>query len=479
MKNLPLNGSIPYITAVILFIVISLAYMAPLLEGLKLKQDDILRHKAMSKEISDFREKTGEEALWTNSMFGGMPAYQISVIYKGNLLRLIDKIFLLGLPQPAGYVFLYMLGFFILLIVLKVDPLLSIAGAIAFGFSSYFFIILEAGHNSKAHAIGYMAPVIAGIILTYRGKYLLGGILSLLFLGLEINAGHPQITYYLFMVILIFGIAELISAIQEKKLKSFLKSTAFVVVAVFIAVLTHITNLWATWEYGKETIRGKTELTTDQSNRTSGLDKDYAVQWSYGIAESLSLLIPDITGGATGIIGDKEYYLKNVDPQYKETVAGNANHYWGNQPFTSGPVYAGAIVVLLFVYGLFIVKGRMKWWLLAGTLLSIMLAWGKNFMGLSGLFLDYFPGYNKFRAVSMTLVIAEFTIPLLAFLAIDKAISEPGILRQKIKIFQYRVNPFYLSVAIVGLITLIIALIPTAFFNFLSDTEVQNIAQQK
>jgi len=479
MKNLSLKRSVPYVVAIILFIVISLAYMSPLLEGLRLKQDDILRHKAMSKEISDFREKTGEEPLWTNSMFGGMPAYQISVIYKGNLLRFVDKIFLLGLPQPAGYIFLYMLGFFILLLVLKVDPWLSIVGAIAYGFSSYFFIILEAGHNSKAHAIGYMAPVIAGIILTYRGKLVTGGILTLLFLGLEINAGHPQITYYLFMLILLLGISELVSAFRDETLKLFFKSTVVICLAGLIAVLTHITNLWATWEYGKETIRGKTELTTDQANRTSGLDKDYAVQWSYGKPETFSLLIPDVVGGATGLIGDGEYILRNVDPQYRETVAGNANHYWGDQPFTSGPVYAGSIVILLFIYGLFIIKGRMKWWLLAGTILSIMLSWGKNFMFLSDLFLDYFPGYNKFRAVSMILVIAELTIPLLALLAIDYAVKEPGVLKQKVKIFQYKLNPFILSAMLVGLITLLFALLPTAFFNFLSEAEIQSIAQQK
>jgi len=235
-----------------------------------------------------------------------------------------------------------MIGFFILLIVLKVDPWLSIAGAIAFGFSSYFFIILEAGHNSKAHAIGYMAHFIAGIILTYRGKYIIGGLLTLLFLSLEIQAGHPQISYYLFLLLLVLGITELTGAIQSKKYLPFVKSTSIILIAGVIAVLTHITSLWATYEYGKYTIRGKTELTTEKSNRTSGLDKDYATQWSYGISESLSLFIPNIKGGATGLIGNNEYALKNVDAQYKETVANNANQYWGDQPFTSGPVYAGA-----------------------------------------------------------------------------------------------------------------------------------------
>ncbi len=479
MMNLNIKKIVPYIAAIVIFVVVTMVYLSPLLEGQRLKQDDITRHKGMSKEIVDYRDKTGIDPLWTNSMFGGMPAYQISVEYKGNLVRFIDDIMRLGLPHPAGLVFLYMLGFFILLIVLKIDPWLSIGGAIAFGFSSYFFIILEAGHNSKAHAIGYMAPVLAGIILTYRGKYIIGGILTLLFLALEINAGHPQITYYLFLLLLIFAIAEFAEAVKSKTLPSFIRASVIVLIAGTLGVLTHITSLWATWEYGKETIRGKTELTTNQENRTSGLDKDYATQWSYGIAESFSLLVPNIKGGATGLIGDNEYALKNVDPELKETVANNANQYWGDQPFTSGPVYAGAIIVLLFIYGLFIIKGRMKWWLLAGTLLSIMLAWGKNFMPLTSFFLDYFPGYNKFRAVSMTMVIAELTLPILALLALSMVLSDPSAFKKKIRILQFQVNPFYLSIGITSVILLLFALIPTAFFNFLSTQEISMIAQQK
>ena len=347
------------------------------------------------------------------------------------------------------------------------------------GFSSYFFIILEAGHNSKAHAIGYMAPVLAGIILTYRGKYITGGILTLLFLALEINAGHPQITYYLFLLLLIFGIAEFSGSVKSKSLPSFIKASVIVLVAGLIGVLTHITNLWATYEYGKETIRGKSELTTNQENRTSGLDKDYATQWSYGVVESFSLLVPNIKGGATGLIGNNESALSNVDPQLKETVANNANHYWGDQPFTSGPVYAGAIIVFLFIYGLFIIKGTMKWWLLVGTILSIMLAWGKNFMPLTNFFMDYFPGYNKFRAVSMTLVIAELTLPILALLALNTILSETSVFKKKIKVFQFQVNPFYLSFGITAGIVLLFAVLPNVFFNFLSDQEISGIAQQK
>ncbi len=478
MKNLSLKKIIPYVLAVIIFIIISLAFLSPLLEGKKLKQDDITRHKGMSKEVVDFREQIGEEALWTNSMFGGMPAYQISVKYKGNLVQYIDQLFKLGLPHPASLVFLYMLGFFILLIVLKVDPWLSIVGAIAFGFSSYFFIILEAGHNSKAHAIGYMAPVLAGVILTYRGKYLLGGILTMLFLALEIKAGHPQISYYLFLLLLVFGIVEFIDTIKTKKYMPFVKSTAIVIVAGLIAVLTSITSLWATYEYGKYTIRGKSELTSNLENKTSGLDKDYATQWSYGVGETWSLLIPNVNGGSSRPIGLNESVLDKVDPRYKEYVA-NASQYFGNQPFTSGPVYAGAFMIFLFIYGLFIVRGPIKWWLLVGTILSILLAWGKNFMPLTDFFLEYFPGYNKFRAVSMTLVIAELTIPLLGILALNKVLTEPSFFNKKIELFKYKVNPLYLSVILTAGISLLFALIPDVFVNFLSDQEVASIAQQK
>ena len=478
MKNLPIKTIIPYLAAIVLFIIISLAYLNPLLEGKKLRQDDITRYKGMSKEITDYREKTGEEALWTNSMFGGMPAYNISVRYKANLVKHIDKIFQFGLPRPADFVFLYMIGFYILLLVMGVNPWLSIAGAIAYGFSSYFFIILGAGHNTKAHAIGFVAPVIAGVVLAYRGKYLLGGILTMLFLALEISANHPQISYYLLLTLLILGMAELANAIKTRNYLPFLKSTLIVLVAGMLAVMTNISSIWATYEYGKYTIRGKTELTTEKENRTSGLDKDYATQWSYGKVETFSLMIPNIKGGATGAIGDNEFAMKNVDDQYKQHVAGS-NQYWGDQPFTSGPVYAGSLIIFLFIYGLFTIKGKIKWWLLAATVLSIMLAWGKNFMPLTNFFLDYFPMYNKFRAVSMTLVIAELTIPLLAIIALNKIIEYPANFKRKINIFNFKVNPLYISFALTAGISLLFALLPNTFFSFLSDQEVQSIAQQK
>ncbi len=471
MKELRLKKYLPHLTAVLIFLVLTMGYFSPLLEGKKLKQPDISNWKGMSKEIVDYREKTGEEPLWTNSMFGGMPAYQISVEYKANLIRHVDNIFKLGLPHPANLVIIYFLGFFILLMVLRVNPWLAFAGSAAFAFSSYFFIILEAGHNSKAHAIGYMAPVLAGIILSYRGKRLAGALLTALFLALEIRANHLQITYYLMLIVIIIGITELISAFREKRLPDFLKTTGLLFIAALLAVSTNITSLWATWEYGKETIRGRSELSSNPENRTSGLDKDYATSWSYGRAETFSLLIPNVKGGATGSLGENEKAMDKVDRDWAQTIAGQ-NHYWGDQPFTSGPVYAGAIMVFLFVLGLFILKGNMRWWLLAATVLSILLSWGKNFMPLTDFFLHYIPGYNKFRAVSMILVIADLTIPLLGILALKEIIEKPEILKQKRR-------GFYIALGLTAGLALLFFILPQTFFSFLSGMEKSFIAEQR
>ncbi len=431
MKKINFKKLFPYLAAIAIFLIVTMVYFSPLLEGKKIMQSDIVNFKGVSKEIIDFRAKTGQEPLWTNSMFGGMPAYQISAKYASNLIGHLDTVLTLGLPHPASLVFLYFLGFFILLLVMGVDPWLSIAGATAFAFSSYFFIIIDAGHNSKAHAIAYMAPVMAGIILTMNRKYLWGCLMTAVFLSLEVKANHPQITYYLAMIAVLYGLAKLIDAIRVKELTPFLKGVGILLIALVFAVLTNITSLWATWEYGKYTIRGKSELSSEKANRTSGLDKDYATQWSYGVGETMTLLIPDFYGGSSSA---------KVSSNSKIAEAMKANNipdesisqfisqplpflYWGAQPFTSGPVYVGAIVMFLFLLGLFIVKGPVKWWLLAATILSILLSWGHNLMPLTDFFLNYLPGYNKFRAVSMILVIAEFTIPLLGILAL-KEISD-------------------------------------------------------
>ena len=436
-KKKILSALAPYLVAIFVFIGITLVYFSPLLEGKKLKQHDIAMFKGMSKEIVDFRESTGQEALWTNSMFGGMPAWQISVKYTGNLMRYVDRMITLGLPYPANFVFLYFLGFFILLLVLRVDPWLSIAGAIAFALSSYFFIILGAGHTSKAHAIGYMAPVLAGIILTFRGKYRQGALLTAVALALEIKAGHLQITYYLLLMVLVYGFFKLIDAITQKTLPSFLKTTGILLIAALLAVLTHSTNLWATYQYGKDTMRGKPELTKEKAITSDGLDRDYITSWSYGKEETWSLLIPDAKGGASGMLGNVDA-IKKADPAYRSMISNQTNAYWGDQPGTSGPVYVGAIVIFLFILGMFIVRGRFKWALFSITVLSILLSWGHNMMWFTDFFIDYIPGYNKFRAVTMTLVMAELAMPLLAFLALNEVIKNPVLLKQKI-------NYFYIS----------------------------------
>ncbi|MCX6282037.1 MAG: YfhO family protein [Bacteroidetes bacterium] len=465
MKNLNFKSAWPYLVAVIIFLVITMSFLSPLIEGKQILQSDIMHWKGAAKEITDYRDRTGQEPLWTNSMFGGMPAYQISTRFSGNLLGIFDNILTLGLPHPANMVFLYFIGFFILLLVLGVNPWLSVAGSIAYAFSSYFFIIIEAGHNSQAHAIGYIAPVLAGMILTLRKKYLWGFILTAVFLSLEVKQNHLQITYYLALTAIIFGLVELVYAFRNKTIAAYAKSIGILFIALVFAVLTNLTLLWTTYEYGKVTIRGKSELSTQKANRTSGLDKDYATQWSYGVGETMTLLIPDFFGGSSnespGMNSNiaKALRTNNIpDENIRQFTAQAGLMYWGNQPWTS-PVYIGAIVIFLFFLGLIIVKGPLKWWLLAATILSIALSWGHNFMGLTDLFLNYFPGYNKFRAVTMILIIAEFTMPLLGFLAVKvifDQMSSTGKLNQAL----------YIAFGIAGGLALIFALVPDMFLSF-------------
>jgi hypothetical protein len=455
----------PHAIGIVAFIVITFIYLSPMLEGKRVKASDTIQFKGMSKEIVDYREKTGEEALWTNNMFGGMPAIQISVLFAKNLMRYVDKIFKLGFQTPAGQIFMYFVGFFILLLVLGVNPWLSITGAIAFAFSSYFFIILEAGHNSKAAAIGYMAPVMAGIILTYRGKYMAGGLLTVFFLALEILSGHPQITYYLMIMVLVYGIIELIGHYRSKQLPAFFKASAVLIFAAVMAVLTHAASLWGTYEYSKDTIRGKSELSNNKENRTGGLDKDYATSWSYGKAETLTLLIPSLYGGTShgALSKNSETYdvLKQNRIPNTDDIIKQMPLYWGPQPFTSGPVYVGAIVLFLFVLSLFIVKGPLKWWAISITILSVLLAWGKYFMPLTDFFLDYFPLYNKFRTVSMILVMAELTIPLMAFVGLQKILESEVDKKDILRYGKYTLIGF-------GALLLFILLFAGSLFSFSS-----------
>jgi len=423
---------LPHLIAVLLFTIVSFVYFYPVLEGKVLKANDSTVSKINSKEIQDFREKNGREPLWTNSIFSGMPAYLISTKYPGNLIKYADR-FLMMFKMPVSVLFLSMLGFYILLLIFGVDPWLAIAGAIAYSLSSFFFQILGAGHNTQAIALAYMAPVIGGIYYAYRHNALKGALLAAFFLTLEIQANHPQITYYAMICLLIFGIVEFVYSCKNKSVINFLKTSALLIIPFIIAIGINFASLYTTYEYGKYSIRGKSDLTIENKNSTSGLNKDYITTWSYGVDETFNLLIPNYKGGSTRPFERNSETFKALSKNNNQAAANQLQKYWGTQPGTDGPHYVGAIVLFLFVLGLILIKGPEKWWLLLATVLSIMLAWGKNFMPFTNLFIDYFPGYNKFRAVTMTLVIAEFCIPLLGFLALRDIFNGTTSIKETIR----------------------------------------------
>jgi hypothetical protein len=461
---------IPYIVAIIIFVIVTSFFFYPaVFEGKQINQGDITHYNGVSKEIVDYRAKNHAEPLWTNSLFGGMPAYQISVLYPSNAVQYIQQFFLKIFPTPVAMILLCMVGFYFLLTTLKVDPWLAIAGAIAYGLSSYFIIIIPAGHNTKGFAIGYMAPVLMGILITFRGRLFLGAAITALALALEIYSNHLQITYYLAIVVLFVGIGEGVRLFKEGKLDYFTKAVGLLVVATVLAIMPNYTNLALTNEYGKESTRGQSDITIDskEQKKTSGLPIEYATQWSYGVGETFTLLIPDFSGGASEPISsyDKSA-LDNVD-QYKEDI-GRQSAYFGDVSFTSGPVYIGAIICFLFVLGLFIVKDSIKWWLLGATVLAIMLAWGRHFMGFTEFFFNHIPGYNKFRAVSMILVIAELTMPILAMLALREIVKNPGEVKAQMK-------KFYAAFAITGGIALLVYIMPTTFVTTVSPEESKQI----
>jgi hypothetical protein len=398
------------------------------MEGKKINQHDIVQFKGMSKEIVDHRAKYGEEPLWTNSMFGGMPAYLISTIYKNNVLRQVHRYFTLVDFRPVSVIFLYLTGAYIALLLFGVGPWLSFVGALAYGFSSYFFQIIQAGHVSKVLALGYMPPIIAGVYAAFRGKAILGSLVTGLFLGLQILVNHLQITYYTMLIVFVLLLFEFIPAIKNKTLPKSIKPLPWLALFVLLAIGANFSSLWTTYEYGKYSIRGKSELSSNAENKTSGLDKDYATQYSYSVGETFNLLIPNFKGGSSaGALTEDSHTYKFIKGAYGTSVARdftkNAPLYWGEQIQTAGPVYIGAVVVFLFLLGLFVVKGPVKWWLALITLISILLAWGHNFAALTNVMLDYFPGYNKFRTVSMILIIAEFAMPFLAILALKEIIT--------------------------------------------------------
>lgn len=453
---------------IVFFIALAYAYLFPLLEGKELKMDDLDHHLGMSKELVDYRNETGEEAVWTNSMFGGMPGYMISVIYPNNIVD-----FFAGLPRLwfsiASFIFLYFVGFYVLLTSLKFNRWLSVTGAIAFGLSSFFIIIISAGHASQANAIAFLPVVIAGVLMVFNGKQIPGAILFTIGLSLELLAGHLQITYYGIILLGIYGIVKLIYAIKEKAIISFGKSVLYLLAGVVVAVGMNFSRLYTSWEYSKETIRGPSELTSNNENKTSGLDKDYVVQWSYGIGETMTLMIPNFKGGSTLTNpGENSESYKTMQQKGVQNVRQNIrgiSMYHGDQPFTAGPVYVGAIVIFLFVLGLFVVSGVYKWWLLTATVVSILLSWGGNFMSLTSFLLDYLPMYNKFRAPSMTLVIAQITMPLLGFIALNNILT--GKVEKKTWL-----NGLKWAAIITGGISLLFAILPgiAGDFSNASDT---------
>ncbi|MCX8080155.1 MAG: YfhO family protein [Bacteroidia bacterium] len=469
-----------------LFIGITLFMFRPLLDNKELYQGDVERHRGMSKEIMDFREKYGKEPLWTNAMFSGMPAYQISTIHKGNLLSWFDLyLFKAFLPHPSGYVFLYFLGFFILMLCLEISLPVALWASLAYGLGSYFIIIIEAGHNSKANALGYLPAMIGGFILLFRGKYVPGFVLFSFFTALELHANHVQITYYGYMILVTIGVFYLVQSIKEKKIKSFLIATALAVLATVLGILPNAGNLWCTYEYGQWSTRGKSELTITpegekDKNKTAGLDKNYATQWSYGIDETFTFLIPDFKGGASKPISKTfSDAVKKVNPEFREQV-GMMTAYFGPQPFTSGPVYLGVWVVLLSLLALFLTKNSLKYPLAAITLLAVMLSWGKHFPTLTNFFLDHVPGYNKFRAVSMILVIPQLTLPLLAVLGIQEMLRE-GFLKISIRFLgkNLPVQKFIIGFGVLVMMFLLsVAYVPGLWQNFSAPDEEKMLVSE-
>lgn len=463
MKLSTFKTALPHVIAVVLFTVVSFAYFYPVLEGKKINAHDTKVYEGSSKEISDYRDKYGSEPLWTNSMFGGMPAYMISVKYPGNLFKQLDN-FLKLYKTPVAALFLSMLGFYIMLLLFRVNPWLAMAGAIAYGFSSYLFVSLSAGHNTKAYAMAYMAPVIGSVVYSFRKNALAGASLFALFLALQIMANHFQITYYTGIIVLVFGIFELISAVKEKVVPSFLRTLGMLVAGALIAFSVNFAPLYSTWEYSKESTRGKSDLTKVEGTDGSGLDKAYITQWSYGIDESLTFLIPGFRGGASKPFDTNSETVKALRKNNMGQAQGQLFMYWGKQPGTSGPVYFGAVVLFLFVLGLLILKGREKWWILTAALLSLLLSWGKNLMPFTSLFIDFFPGYDKFRAVSMTLVMAGVLVPLLGILAL-KEISEGTLNRDK------AAKSVLIAAMITAGLAFVFVLIPGLAGSFLSPDE--------
>ena len=463
---------LPDVLAVLLFAILAFAYFFPAdIEGRILYRHDASAGRGAGQEGIEYKEKTGERSRWTNALFGGMPTYQMAPSYGSTeVLTKAVNAYHLWLPENVWYVFAYLLGFYILLRAFDFRQHLAALGSIIWAFSTYFLIIIAAGHIWKVWALAYLPPMIAGIVLAYRGKYLWGLLLTAIFTAFEINANHVQMTYYYLFIILLMGIAWLVEAIKEKQMARFLKATGVVALGAAIGVCINLSNLYHTWEYSQESMRGKSELVKQNaSNQTnSGLERDYITQWSYGIGETWTLLVPNTKGGASMSLSQSEKAMEHAQSDFMP-IYQQLGQYWGEQPGTSGPVYVGAFVLMLFILGLLIVKGPMKWALLAATILSILLSWGKNFMGFTDFFLDYVPMYAKFRTVASILVIAEFTIPLLAMLALRELMDKPELLKPRMKYVG-------ISFLLTGGIALLFAVMPSMFFDsFISSSELRAI----
>ncbi len=464
-----LRNFLPDIAAIVFFVVISFAYFCPaVFEGRILAQHDAVAGIGAGREHQEYYKEHGRATRWTNALFGGMPTYQIAPGYdSARTLNYVQNLYHLYLPTYVWYVFVMLLGFYILLRAFNFKVWMSVLGAVIWAFSSYFFIIIAAGHIWKFVTLAYIPPTIAGMVLIYRGKYLIGGVVTALFAALQIVSNHLQMTYYFLFVMLFMVIAYGVSAWKEKCFPKYLKATGILVLSGAMAICINLSNLYHTYQYSKESMRGKSELVKDNisGQTSSGLERDYITQWSYGIGETFSLMVPNVKGGASVPLSQNKKAMEKANPAYMG-IYSQLGQYWGEQPGTSGPVYVGAFVVFMFVLGLFIVKGPMKWALFAGTLLSVLLSWGHNFMGLTDFFIDYVPMYNKFRAVSSILVIAEFTIPLLALMSLKEVVERPNLLKERPKVF-------YGSFALTGGISLLFALAPTFFFpSYVSSAEM-------
>lgn len=466
---------LPDVVVIAVFAIISFAYFfVPITQGKILYQHDASAGVGAAQEMTEYQNRTGETTRWTNSIFGGMPTYQMSPSYQStDGLSQVMNAYHLWLPDNVWFLFAYLLGFYILLRAFDFRQSLAALGSVMWAFSSYFLIIIAAGHLWKVMALAYLPPMIAGVVLAYRGRYLSGFIVTALFTAFEIKANHVQMTYYYLFIILFMVIAYLVKSIREKQLAIFLKATGVLAAAALIGIAINLSSLYHTWQYQKESMRGKSELVKkDAANQTSsGLDRDYITQWSYGIDETLTLLVPDAKGGASVPLSKNATAMAKADPQIQSMIPQLYDafpQYFGTQPGTSGPVYVGAFVLFLFILGLFIVKGPMKWALLAATVLSILLAWGHNFMGFTNFFLDYIPMYAKFRTVASILVIAEFTIPLLAALTLKKIVDEPDVLSKQMKFA-------YISLALTAGVAALIALFPDMMGPFVSEQERQMV----